>query len=268
MSKKTVRLDQLLVQAGHFTTRNQAQAAIAAGKVRVDGVPALKAGTLVPQEAAITVEEDAQKYVGRGGLKLEHALDTFKFDPKGLHCIDVGASTGGFTDCLLQRGAAKVYAVDVGYGQLDWKLRQDPRVEVRERTNFRYLGPGDLPLVDLVVIDVSFISLTKILPAAAHFLPPGGHAIALIKPQFEAGKGLVGKGGVVKELNLHKAVLRELGTWVTEHGWAWRDLTYSPIKGAKGNIEFLSWWIRGGEESVDWLELTDRVVDGAHAALQ
>lgn len=270
MSEKRLRLDQLLVQRGYFESRAKAQAAIMAGEVYVDGQRILKAGTSVTLDAAIEVKIQSDVFVSRGGHKLHHALKTFGLDPQGLTCIDVGASTGGFTDCLLQMGAAQVIAVDVGYGQLAWKLRQDPRVVVVERTNFRHLVPGDLPQAHLVVIDVSFISLTKILPVASHFLYDDGHVIALIKPQFEVGKGQVGKKGIVKNPDDHRAVLCSLGTWAKEHGWQWRGLTYSPITGAKGNIEFLAWWQKRSDSAPDqeaWTREVDRIVSEAHATL-
>lgn len=238
-----MRLDALLVQRGLFETRAKAKAAIEAGIVYVDGARVDKAGTAFRPDVEIEVRGPANPFVSRGGLKLQHALDTFGLDVTGLRCIDVGASTGGFTDCLLQRGAGQVYAVDVGYGQLDWKLRQDPRVVVVERTNFRHVKPGDLPVVDLIVADVSFISLLKLLPAAKSTLKPDGDMVALIKPQFEAGRQAVGKGGgVVRDPKVHREVLARLLAAAWDDGWASVALTFSPILGPKGNIEFFVWW--------------------------
>lgn len=233
------RLDALLVARGLAESREKARALIMAGAVLVDDEPATKPGRVVADDAVLRVREDLP-YVSRGGLKLVAALDSFGIDPAGLTAVDVGASTGGFTDCLLQRGAAHVIAVDVGYGQLAWKLRQDPRVTVVERTNVRNLQalPGEAR-VDLAVIDVSFIGLELVLPAVGRFLRPAGQAIALIKPQFEAGRSQVGKGGVVRDPAVHRAVLVRVLDWAATHGWAVRGLIRSPITGPKGNAEFL-----------------------------
>jgi 23S rRNA (cytidine1920-2'-O)/16S rRNA (cytidine1409-2'-O)-methyltransferase len=232
------RLDVLLVERERVDSRQQAQRLIMAGQVRVDGRVVDKPGTRVPQEADITLQETLP-YVSRGGLKLEAALDRFAIKVTGVIAADVGASTGGFTDCLLQRGASKVYAIDVGYGQLAWRLRNDPRVVVMERANVRYLQGLPEP-VDLAAVDVSFISLELVLPAIIGFLRPGGHIVALIKPQFEAGRGQVGKGGVVKDPEVHRAVLRKVLLWAEEHGLAVRGLMASPLKGPAGNVEFLA----------------------------
>jgi hemolysin TlyA family protein len=270
VARKGVRLDALLVERGLFPTRAKAKAAIMAGVVYVDGQRAGKAGSAVSPDAQLEVRGPANPYVSRGGLKLEHALDRFGVLVAGRTCIDVGASTGGFTDCLLQRGAARVYAVDVGYGQLDWKLRQDPRVVVVERTNFRHVQPGDLPRADLIVIDVSFISLIKILPAAQGTLKDDGDVVALIKPQFEAGRRAVGKGGVVRDAGVHREVIQNLLAGAGALGWRPIALTYSPVLGPKGNIEFFVWWKRNpqGEttSSVD-AETVSQVVAQAHEAL-
>lgn len=265
-------MDALLVERGLFETRAKAKAAIEAGVVYVDGVRVDKAGRTCRPDAAIEVRGPANPFVSRGGLKLQHALDRFGLDVTGLLCIDVGASTGGFTDCLLQRGARQVYAVDVGYGQLDWKLRQDPRVVVVERTNFRHVKPGELPVADLIVADVSFISLLLILPAAKGTLKSDGDVVALIKPQFEAGREAVSKGGgVVRDPEIHREVLARLLQAAANDGWAPVALTYSPILGPKGNIEFFVWWKRdegtGGSTSpVDEARI-DRVVQEAHQVL-
>jgi 23S rRNA (cytidine1920-2'-O)/16S rRNA (cytidine1409-2'-O)-methyltransferase len=234
-----VRLDTLLHQRGLVPSREQGRRLILAGEVTVDGQLVDKPGTRVPADAELDIREKPP-YVGRGGLKLEAALDHFPVDPQGAVAADVGASTGGFTDCLLQRGAARVYAIDVGYGQLDWNLRQHSRVVVMERTNARYLESLPEP-VDLVVIDVSFISLELILPQARGWLRPGGDIIALVKPQFEAGRRQVGKGGVVRDPAVHRSVLERITTWTEGEGLGPQDLIPSPIKGPAGNIEFLIW---------------------------
>ncbi len=232
-----VRLDVLLTEKGLAETRSRAQALIMAGKVRVGDQLVTKAGTQVSTDADLAVEEDLP-YVSRGGLKLAGALDTFALDPSGAVCADVGASTGGFTDVLLQRGAARVYAIDVGYGQLAWKLRQDERVVVMERTNARYLESLPEP-IDLVTIDASFISLKLIFPAVVKWLKPGASVVALVKPQFEAGKKQVGKGGVVRDPSVHRQVLEKAVYDATENGLAVFGLTVSSITGPAGNHEFL-----------------------------
>lgn len=239
-----LRLDQALVERGLCESREKAKRAVMAGQVRVNGQPARKASEAVKPGDDLSVVTP-EKYVSRGGLKLQHALDHFQVDPTGLAAIDLGASTGGFTDCLLQRGAAKVYAVDVGQGQLAWKLRQDPRVVVMEKTNARELTTARFPQpftpVDLVVIDCSFISLRKILPAAVAMFRPSGKIIALIKPQFEAGKAEADKGaGVITDPAIHQRVLQELQEFVSAlPGLAWRGVTESPLLGPAGNKEFL-----------------------------
>ncbi|HLT58064.1 MAG: TlyA family RNA methyltransferase [Limnochordales bacterium] len=234
------RLDVLLVEKGFFASRQQAQRAIMAGLVHVDGQRVDKPGTMVADTAAVEVRGKPFPYVSRGGLKLERALDVFGVDVQGLVAVDIGASTGGFTDCLLQRGARRVYAIDVGAGQLDWRLRQDPRVVVMERVNARHLRPADLPeAVDLAVIDVSFISLTKIFPAVRGLLKPEGRMIALVKPQFEAGRAHVGRRGVVRDPAVHRAVLRQVSAALGPNGFRPLDVTPSPIRGPEGNIEYL-----------------------------
>lgn len=211
-----------------------------AGLVYVAGQKAAKAGQQVPQDAEIEVR-GGEKYVGRGGLKLEGALDFFRVDPTGRVAVDVGASTGGFTDCLLQRGALRVHALDVGHGQLDWSLRNDPRVKVYEGFNARNLKAEDLgELVDLAVADVSFISLTLILPALFALLAPPGDMIVLIKPQFELSAAKVGRGGVVRESQYHDEAVARIRDFVAEHGKCWHGVTTSPIKGREGNVEFLA----------------------------
>jgi len=234
------RLDTLLVELGLAESREKARALIMAGSVLLDDAPATKPGQVAPAGSQVRVKEPL-RYVSRGGLKLEAALDAFAVDPAGLIVADVGASTGGFSDCLLQRGAAHVYAIDVGYGQLAWKLRQDSRVTSLERTNARTLpGLPDGVQADLAVVDVSFIGLDLVLPAVARFLQPEGQAIVLIKPQFEAGKARVGKGGVVRDPAVHRDVLARVLAWAAGHGWAVAGLIRSPITGPQGNIEFLA----------------------------
>jgi 23S rRNA (cytidine1920-2'-O)/16S rRNA (cytidine1409-2'-O)-methyltransferase len=235
-TKGKERIDAVLVDRGLLESRQQARAALLAGEVRVDGRAVTKPGTLVPPSAAIEVMRRPQ-YVSRGGEKLAHALSVFAIDAEGLTCLDAGASTGGFTDCLLQNGARKVYAVDVGYGVLDYGLRQDQRVAVMERTNVRDLGPLPEPC-DLAVIDVSFIGLEKVLPAVARSLKPGGEVVALVKPQFQGRREEVGKKGVVKDPLVHAAVLGRTIAWCAEHGFRLLGLTTSPLLGPAGNKEF------------------------------
>ena len=238
------RIDVELVSRGLASSREQARAAILAGRVTVGGAAVTKAGALVDVSAEISVTE-APRFVSRGGIKLAHALDTFGLDPTGAEAVDVGASTGGFTDCLLQRGAARVTAVDVGYGQLAWRLRSDPRVTVRERTNVRDADLGGP--YDLATVDVSFIGLAKVLPAVLRRLKESGSVLALVKPQFEAGKGRVGKKGVVRDPVVHQEVLESVVAFITEHGWVVRGLAWSPITGPEGNIEFWVWLAPSGE---------------------
>lgn len=236
------RLDQALVERGLCQSRERAKRSILAGQVRVNGQMAQKASDNV-EPADVIVVAAPERFVSRGGQKLEHALKHFELDVNGLIAVDLGASTGGFTDCLLQSGAAKVFAVDVGHGQFAWKLRNDPRVTVMEKTNARYLDPGQFPeLFDLAVIDCSFISLRQILPAAMRLLKPGGKIMALIKPQFEAGKAEADKGrGVISDPAIHERILRELRDFVSsEAGLCWRDVVESPLLGPAGNKEFLA----------------------------
>ncbi|NOZ50872.1 MAG: TlyA family RNA methyltransferase [Chloroflexi bacterium] len=236
---KKQRIDLLLVQRGLCESREQARRLTMAGAVLVDDRPVTKAGQQVPAEATIRLKA-RPKYASRGGIKLEAALQAFAIDPTGCICADLGASTGGFTDCLLQHGAAKVYAVDVGYGQLHWRLRQDERVVVMERTNARYLKALPEP-IQLITIDASFISLRLLLPVAARLLTPDGHIIALVKPQFEAGREQVGKGGVVRDAKIHRQVLKGILAWVQDQGMGAAGLSASPLLGPKGNREFLLW---------------------------
>lgn len=236
------RLDTTLVERVLAQSRQRAQALIMAGKVLVNQQPADKPGTMVSSEDEITVRGEDMPYVSRGGLKLERALEYFAIDVSGRVCLDVGASTGGFTDCLLQHGAEKVFSVDVGYGQLAWKLRQDSRVVVIERTNIRHMSADRIPEpVDLVTIDTSFISLRIVIPAILKFMADSAGIIALIKPQFEVGKGRVGKGGVVRDPELHREVNERLCDFFLQAGLVSRGIIPSPILGPKGNREFITY---------------------------
>jgi len=233
------RLDVLVVERGLAPSRQRAQALILAGQIKVNGAVSSKAGANVDPEAEVELVAPDHPYVGRGGIKLAHALDAFAVDPAGRWALDVGASTGGFTDVLLQRGAAHVVALDVGRGQLDWRLRNDPRVTVREAVNARALTREDVPAaVDLVTIDVSFISLRHIFPALAAILAPGADVVALVKPQFEAGRHEVGKGGLVTDPAVHEAVVARATVDAEASGFARVAMTPSPITGASGNQEF------------------------------
>jgi 23S rRNA (cytidine1920-2'-O)/16S rRNA (cytidine1409-2'-O)-methyltransferase len=243
-----IRLDQLLVQRNLVESRERAQRLIMAGEVLVNDRVADKPGMPVAAEAVIRIKEPLP-YVSRGGLKLAAALDRFPIPIEHTVCADVGASTGGFTDCLLQRGAAKIYAIDVGYGQLDWKLRGDPRVVVMDRTNARYVESLPEP-IGLAVIDAAFISLRLILPAVLKWLLAQAHIVALIKPQFEAGRDRVGRGGVVRDRHVHAAVLRSIVQTAQELGCSPIDLIRSPIEGPAGNVEFLIWLRPGAHDPV------------------
>ena len=234
------RLDVLLVKRNLAASREKAKAIIMSGIVYVDGQKEDKAGTTFPEEATIEVRGHTLPYVSRGGLKLEKAMEQWGFLLDGMICMDIGASTGGFTDCMLQNGATKVYSVDVGQGQLAWKLRNDERVVCMEQTNFRYVTPEDIPdALDFASVDVSFISLTKILIPARKLLKAGGQMVCLIKPQFEAGRGKVGKNGVVREPQIHEEVIRKIIDYADSIGFEVLHLEYSPIKGPEGNIEYL-----------------------------
>jgi len=251
------RLDTLLVKRGLVESRERAQSLILAGKVKVDGRVADKPGKRVAAEVEITLEE-ALPYVSRGGLKLEEALRRFQLDLSGLICADVGASTGGFTDCLLQHGAAKVYAIDVGYGQLAWELRRDPRVVVLERTNIRYLGSLPEP-IDLATIDVSFISLELVLPPVVNFLKAEGQIIALVKPQFEARREQVKRGGVVKDTEVHRQVLHKVAKVAQDLGLQLLGLIPSPLLGPAGNVEFFIYLTR--DEGATAVDLEEAVAE-------
>lgn len=270
------RLDVLLVKKGLAPSREKAKAVIMAGSVYVDGQKEDKAGSVFDEESAqIEVRGHALPYVSRGGLKLEKALQVFPITLTDKICMDIGASTGGFTDCMLQNGAAKVYSVDVGYGQLDWKLRQDERVVCMEKTNFRYMIPEDIPdVLDFASVDVSFISLDKILTPAYALLKEQGEMVALIKPQFEAGREKVGKKGVVRDPKVHEEVIAKIVRHADEVSFEVLDLSYSPIRGPEGNIEYLIHLKKNPERVVypDILAVFEKkikeIVEDAHQDLE
>lgn len=267
MAKKC-RLDVLLVEKGLQESRQKAQATIMSGLVFVNDQRVDKPGTSVAEDAAVEIRGSTLKYVSRGGLKLEKAMETWPIVLTDTVCMDVGASTGGFTDCMLQNGASRVYAIDVGYGQLAWKLRSDPKVVCLERTNARYLDHELIPEEpDFSSVDVSFISLKLILPAIANVLREDGHVVCLVKPQFEAGREKVGKKGVVRDPAVHLEVLEHFLEHAKESGFTVLGLTYSPIRGPEGNIEYLGYLQRGAweEKSFDLQALVDeshRVLEG------
>ena len=265
--KTKKRLDVLLTEQGYADTRSKAQAIIMAGQVYVNGQKADKPGISYEETVQLEVRGDVCPYVSRGGWKLEKALRDFGVKPEGYVCSDSGASTGGFTDCLLQQGAKKVFAIDVGYGQLDWKIRSDERVVVMERTNIRYVTPEDLgePL-DLSVIDVSFISLGIVLPTIKTLLKPTGQVLCLIKPQFEAGREKVGKKGVVRDPDTHKEVLDNFVALADSLGFTILGLTFSPVKGPEGNIEFLGHLSKEEKEGIR--PDTAEIVRQAHETLK
>jgi len=259
------RLDVLLVEQGYFQSREKAKAAIMAGIVFVDGQISDKAGNMIEEGLPIEVKGSDCPYVSRGGFKLEKALKVFDIDVKGFHRVDIGASTGGFTDCLLQNGAEKVYSVDVGYGQLDYKLRVDPRVVCMEKVNFRYMTEDDIPeKLDFACADVSFISLKLMFPVATKLLKDKGALACLIKPQFEAGRDQVGKNGIIKDPAVHKSVIEKVIGYAHENGLFVKALSFSPVTGAKGNIEFLAYLCK--EEIVEDINI-DEVVALAHKEL-
>ena len=263
------RLDVLLVKRNLAESREKAKAIIMSGNVFVEGQREDKAGTTFPEEVNIEVRGHVLPYVSRGGLKLEKAMKEFNVTVEGKVCTDVGSSTGGFTDCMLQNGAKKVFAIDVGRGQLDWKLRQDPRVVCMEKTNIRYVTPEDIgEPVDFSSIDVSFISLTKVLGAIRAYLTEDGEIVALIKPQFEAGREKVGKKGVVREKSTHHEVIEMVTDFAVSIGFRVLEITFSPIKGPEGNIEYLVHLKKcpEGEAKIETEEL-EQVVDEAFAAL-
>ena len=263
------RLDVMLVKRNLAESREKAKAVIMSGNVFVDGQREDKAGTTFPPDVNIEVRGHVLPYVSRGGLKLEKALACFDVDVRDRVCTDVGSSTGGFTDCMLQNGARKVYAIDVGRGQLDWKLRQDERVVCMEKTNIRYVTPEDIgEPIDFSSVDVSFISLTKVLEPIRSYLKENGEVVALIKPQFEAGREKVGKKGVVREKSTHREVIRKVEDYALSIGFCVRDLDFSPIKGPEGNIEYLLHLRKcaDGEASDGAIE-PDDIVDKAFEAL-
>ena len=266
MSNKT-RLDVLLTERGLLDSRHKAQATIMSGIVFVNGQRVDKAGTAVANDAQIEIRGATLQYVSRGGLKLEKAMQTFPLDLHDKICADIGASTGGFTDCMLQNGAKKVYAVDVGYGQLDWKLRNDARVVCMERTNARYLTHEEIPdELDFASIDVSFISLKLIFPALYGLLRQGGEIACLIKPQFEAGRVKVGKKGVVRDPAVHLEVLEHFLIHAKENHFTVLGITYSPIRGPEGNIEYLG-FLRKSEEPSAMIDL-NAIVEASHSTLK
>ena len=260
------RLDILLVKRGLAESREKAKAVIMSGIVYVDGQKEDKAGQTFADTANIEVRGSTLKYVSRGGLKLEKAMECFDVSVKDKVCMDIGASSGGFTDCMLQNGAKKVYAVDVGHGQLAWKLRNDTRVVVMEKTNIRYVKPEDIgESIDFASIDVSFISLSKVLPAAYNLLGERGEIVALIKPQFEAGREKVGKKGVVREKSTHIEVIQNCFAYANENGFFVRELEFSPVKGPEGNIEYLYHLVKSGDVDSD-IDI-EAVVNTAHEKL-
>lgn len=263
------RLDVLLCKQGLAESREKAKAMIMAGSVFVNGQREDKAGTAFEEDKVkIELHGSPLKYVSRGGLKLEKAVQVFGLKLDGMVCMDIGASTGGFTDCMLQNGAAKVYSIDVGHGQLAWKLRNDERVICMEKTNFRYIKPEDLSdLIDFASVDVSFISLSKILPAAYPLLRAQAKMVCLIKPQFEAGRDQVGKKGVVREPKIHKEVIKAAFGYAGEVGLRLLDLDYSPIRGPEGNIEYLMELEKSEEEDRIGISVIEEIVDAAHRAL-
>ena len=261
-----IRLDQYLVQNGLVQSRERAKALIMAGVVFVNQQKVDKAGEMIKEDAVVEVRGHDIGYVSRGGLKLEKAMKCFPLTPDGKVCMDIGASTGGFTDCMLQNGAVKVYAVDVGYGQLAWSLRTDERVVNMERTNIRYVTPEDLAEpIEFFSVDVSFISLHHIFPVAQRITTPDAMGVCLVKPQFEAGREKVGKKGVVRDPDVHLEVLENFLTHAKDSGFTVLDITFSPIRGPEGNIEYL-----GYLESGDWVEKTfdlQGLLEQSHAAL-
>lgn len=261
------RLDCLLYDRGLTDSREKAKAVIMMGNVYVDHQKSDKPGTMLPVDAQIEVRGEGLRYVSRGGLKLEKALSVFPIRLEGKIAMDIGASTGGFTDCMLQNGAQKVYSVDVGYGQLAWKLRTDPRVVSLERTNVRYLTKEQVPdPVDFFSVDVSFISLCLVLPVARNFLAENAQAVCLIKPQFEAGRGKVGKKGVVRDKSVHREVIDKIVDFVLKNGFSVLGLTYSPVKGPEGNIEYLI-YLQKSENPESVHPDTGAVVEESHNQL-
>ena len=263
-----VRLDCLMMDNGLAQSRERAKAMIMAGQVYIDNQKCDKAGLFVPADTKIEVRGDTLKYVSRGGLKLEKAMEVFPVTLEGKTTMDIGASTGGFTDCMLQNGAIKVYAVDVGYGQLAWKLRNDERVVNLERTNIRYVTKEQInDCLDFASIDVSFISLKLVLPVAKELLSDDGEIVALIKPQFEAGREQVGKKGVVRDIKVHKEVIKKVLGYIEELGMFASGLSYSPVKGPEGNIEYLVWITKTKKGETITEETINQIAEGSHGEL-
>ena len=262
------RLDIILVKRNLAPSREKAKAMIMSGCVFVDGQREDKAGTSFPEDIKIEIHGNTLRYVSRGGLKLEKAVESFQLCLQDKICMDIGASTGGFTDCMLQNGAAKVYAVDVGYGQFAWKLRQDPRGVCMEKTNIRYVTPEDInDVLDFASVDVSFISLTKVLGPAKMLLKEDGEMVCLIKPQFEAGREKVGKKGVVRDKKVHLEVIEKILNFAGETGFTPVGLDYSPVKGPEGNIEYLVYLKKGSYELQEGTPDARQIVEMAHAEL-
>lgn len=267
MAADSKRLDLYMFENGFCDSRSKAGAIIMSGQVYVNGQKVTKAGYTLKKDDKIEVRGEKLPFVSRGGLKLDKAIKTFGVELGGKVCMDIGASTGGFTDCMLQNNAKKVYCVDVGYGQLAWKLRTDERVVNMERTNFRYIKPEDIEeKLDFASVDVSFISLKIILPVLYELLCDGGLAVCLIKPQFEAGKERVGKKGVVRDIETHKQVVKEILDFTYENGYSVLNLDYSPVKGPEGNIEYLM-YIKKEKETVFLVENSDLTVEKSHQQL-
>lgn len=263
------RLDVLLTERGMFESREKARANIMAGQVFVDGQRVDKPGTKIDTESEITVQQAVCPYVSRGGLKLEKAMNAFHLTLEGAKCVDIGASTGGFTDCMLRNGAAHVWCIDVGYGQLDWKLRNDPRVTNMEKTNVRYLDVDSIGRdVDFISIDVSFISLKLVLPVASQLLHEGGELVCLVKPQFEAGRDQVGKKGIVRDPAVHRQVIRQVIGYGEESGLASAGLDFSPVTGTKGNIEYLLNMRKELCDNTVGEEDVSRIVEASHRELK
>ncbi len=269
MSSKKERLDILLVEKGICNSRERAKTNIMAGLVFVDGHRVDKAGEKVNRDAEIIFKGEELKYVSRGGLKLEKAMNEFNISLDNKVCMDIGASTGGFTDCMLQNGATKVFSVDVGYGQFAWKLRVDERVVCMERTNIRYVTPEDIgDKLDFASIDVSFISLRTIMPAVKNLLKDNGEVVALIKPQFEAGRDKVGKKGVVREKSVHKEVVSNIANYLIENEFNIVGMSFSPIKGPEGNREYLVYFSKDKERESDFsLDQIDEIIEQSHSQL-
>lgn len=267
MSDK-IRLDVAVFEKGFAETREKAKALIMAGSVYVNGQKALKGGTTISEKDEIEVRGTVNPYVSRGGLKLEKAMKSFNLSLNGFTCMDIGASTGGFTDCMLQNGAVKVYSIDVGYGQLAWKLRTDERVVNMERTNFRYCTREQIPdEIDFASVDVSFISLKIILPVMRTLLSDKGKSVCLIKPQFEAGRENIGKKGVVRDKNVHSDVVRMITDFAVSNGFNVIDVDFSPIKGPEGNIEYLMYIEKSETPEMIWQGTPEELVNASHSVL-